>query len=417
MKQAETSWLLRGVNALGKRAPSGWGFKRPLEPAELFEQAHQRTGLDDLGDPGLEESINRLINSLEGEAGLSPFGRLAAHADLLQLLVNRLHLTADRERHPGIRKQRIIRPVFITGLPRSGSTLLHQLLSLDERHRAPLTWEVRRPSPPPGLSDGRRDGRIRATARELRWFARLAPQFKRIHPLGAELPQECIDILSHSFASPRFHTNYFVPSYQAWLDTLDQTPAYVWHQRFLQHLQWQGDPRQWVLKAPAHMFALKALLGVYPDAVVVQTHRDPREVIGSMVSMTVTLQRVFSDRVDPQAVAAEVISRWSTMLEREMRVRQRTEHDSGNNFFDVAYPEFIDAPLETVAALYRHLGLHLTEKTRARMVAWLKRNPQHRHGVHHYSLAEFGLDSDEAVSRFAAYTRTFPGTLRVPGRG
>lgn len=405
MKRPSAPWLRRGINGFGRLTPSRSPFRRPLAPRELIEEACRRTGLDDFGEPDLDPPLTHLVRSLEEEAGLSFLGRLSAHSDLLRLLVNRLALQRDRARYPGIAAERIARPLFITGLPRSGSTLLHQLLALDEGHRTPLTWEVRRPSPPPGLSAETVRGRIHATARELRWFGRLAPRFKRIHPLGACLPQECIEVLSVSLASPRFHTNYYVPSYQAWLDRTDQAPAYAWHRRFLQHLQWGSAPRRWVLKAPAHMFALEALLHTYPDATVVQTHRDPREVIGSMLSMTVTLQQVFSDRVDPDAVAAEVTRRWAVMMERAMRVRERAQRDSGVLFVDLQYADLVRAPLATVAALYRRLDLRLSAATRGRMEAWLRRHPQHRHGVHRYSLEGLGLDVAEAAAHIARCIR------------
>jgi hypothetical protein len=399
--------LLRALNRIGAGVASHSRLQRPLDADRLIDTARQRTGLDDFGEPDLHGPLKILTRSLEAEAKMSFIGRIATRSDLLHLLANRLRLQADRSRYPQIGAERIERPIFILGLPRSGSTLLHQLLAQDKAHHIPVMWEVRRPSPPPGLAEATRAARIRKTAREAQWFNHMAPPFKRIHPLGARLPQECIEILSHSFTSSRFHTTHFVPTYQAWLDQQDLTPAYQWHRRFLQHLQWRDPRKRWVLKAPAHLFALDALLNTYPDAAILQMHRDPRTAMGSMLSMTVVVQSVFSDHVNSDRIAREVTERWGEMMERAMRVRARAERSSAATFIDIDYTELVHAPLRTVARIYRRLNLTLTPETRAGMHAWLAGHRQHRHGRHHYSLEEFGLDADEQAKRFRHYMRAF----------
>lgn len=398
--------LLRTLNRLA----TGTGLKRPLNAAAIIRSAERRTKLHDFGEPDVHAPLEILTRSLANEAELSLAGHIVTRGDLIHLLVNRLRLQADRMRHPEIGGERIDRPVFIIGLPRSGTSLLHELLAQDPAHRAPLTWEVRRPSPPPALTDSAHDPRVRKTARELAWFNRLNPRFKSIHPVGAFLPQECIEIFSHTFTSSRFSTTYFVPAYQRWLDARALTPTYAWHKRFLQHLQWRQEPRRWILKTPVHLFALDTLLRTYPDASIVQTHRDPATAMGSLLDMTAALQRVFSARRDRSRIAGEV-ARWAAAMEQAMQVRARAQAESATPFIDVAYTELASAPVETVERIYRELGLTLTSEARGNMRAWMAHHPQHRHGVHHYSLAEFGVDAEETAELFQGYLNAFDAPL------
>lgn len=409
--------LLNGLRGIGPGVMRRVRIRQSLDVEALITAAKRRTHLCDFGEPCPNEPLERLTRSLNGEAALSFIGRLVAHEDLVHLLANRLLLQADRDRYPGIAAQRIERPLFITGLPRSGTTFLHELLAQDPAHRAPLTWEVRRPSPPPALSGAGRAVRIREAERELRSFAMMAPRFKRIHPMGACLPQECIEILSYTLFSARFHTSYFVPAYQTWLDAQDMAPAYAWHKRFVQHLQW-GDARdRWVLKAPAHLFALDALLRIYPDAVIVQTHRHPTSVIGSMLSMTTVLQEAFSSGRDRHVVALDVIRRWSMMMERAMRERARAEQGLGCTFIDVDYGDLTRAPVNTVRRIYRRLGWRLNAEALTGMRAWLAGHPQHRDGPHLYSLEEFGFSTGEITRLFQNYILRYEVPVEGARRG
>ena len=293
-----------------------------LDEQRLLDAACRETGIPSFGDEGFREPLRLLLRALESEGRLTLLGRIAARADIAGLLTTRLRLEADRKRYPAIADEAIRRPLFVVGLPRTGSTLLHHLLAQDPGGRVARAWEVMEPSPPPERARYETDARIGRAARRLAWFDRIAPDFKRIHPLGAELPLECIAIMSASFASPRFHTTYHVPSYQAWLASADLSPAYDFHRRFLQHLQWRAPAGHWVLKAPSHVFGFEPLFATYPDAVVVQTHRDPLTVLASVASLTLVLQRAFTDHLDLAEIGAEVTERWSSGLERAMQARR-----------------------------------------------------------------------------------------------
>jgi hypothetical protein len=373
-----------------------------LDAERLLAAASRRTGLHDFGDPTFREPFARLVASLESEARLSLVGRFAARMELTGMLMNRLLLERDRQRHPGIAREDIRRPLVITGLPRSGTTFLHGLLAQDPAGRVPLHWESRFPSPPPERSTRDYDPRIARAARHLRWFFRLAPEFRKIHPVGARLPEECVVILSHAFLSFEFSSSWFVPSYQSWLERQDLEPAYRLHRRFLQHLQWRCPAERWVLKAPPHLPGLRGLFAVYPDANVVVTHRDPLEVVASAASLHVVLRRTFSHAVDPLAVGPEVSRLLAGDLQRGFAAR-----DAGcappERFVDVWYSQLMDDPLAVVGRIYRHFDLPLSGEAVRRMRTYLALNPQGRHGRHVYSLREFGLDAEVERARYREY--------------
>jgi len=373
-----------------------------LDADRMMASAMRRTGLGNFGDPAFREPLERLLRSIESEARLNLIGRIAARADLTGMLTNRLLLERDRARHPEIARQQIRRPLVITGMPRSGSTFLHGLLAQDPARRVPLHWELRFPTPPPELATRDADPRIERAARHIRWFHRLAPEFKKIHPVGARLPEECVVILSHSFLSFEFSSTWYVPSYQSWLEQQDLEPAYRYHRQFLQHLQLGCPGDRWLLKAPPHLPGLRALFAVYPDADVIVTHRDPLEVVASIASLHVVLRRTFSRAVDPLAVGPEV----SRMLADDVR-RGFAARDDGcappERFLDVWYTELMADPLAVVRRIYRHFDLELSTATEERMRTWLAKHPKDQNGPHMYSLAQFGLDADAERERYRAY--------------
>lgn len=377
-----------------------------LDPEELMEAARHRIGLDDFGDGSFREGLSVLLDAYEHEARLNLAGRIVARADTLHLLANRLRIEADLKRYPAIAREEIRRPLFITGLPRSGTTLLHSLLAQDPGHRAPAGWEIMHPSPPPEREQTHTDPRIAKAERQIRWLDRLAPDFKTIHPVSARQPEECIAITSHAFLSARFHTTYWVPSYEAWLERQDMRPAYAYHRRFLQHLQWRWPGDRWVLKSPAHLFTLPALFDVYPDALIVQTHRDPTKVLGSVASLSAMLQGAFSDEIDLSAIGRQVRDRWAAGLDHMRHARSTAGCDDGR-FLDVHYSELTRDPMAVVRRIYTHFGFCLTPQAEARMRRFLAENPQNRHGVHRYSLSQFGLEREATTSRYEAYRAQF----------
>jgi hypothetical protein len=384
-----------------------------LDEQELLDTAFQETGLRDFGDGSFHEPLRVLLKAYETEAKLTLVGRLAARRDTLRLLANRLRLVEDRKRYPGIAQQDIRRPLFIVGLPRTGSTLLHNLLAQDPSNRVPLCWEVMFPSPPPARASFADDPRIAVTEKLLSRFDRLAPHFKIIHPTSACSPMECLAIMSCTFASPQFQSMYSVPSYERWLTDQDWRPVYEFHRKFLQHLQWRCPAERWVLKAPSHLFALEALLAVYPDAHIVQTHRHPLQVVASVASLDAALRRAFSHRINLKEIGADALHQWAWGVESAMQVRH-SDHAARSRFFDVYYTDLVREPIATVQRIYAHFGLPFTDELATRMQRYLAEHPKDQYGVHRYSPAQFGLNPDAVATAFRAYLSRFQPEPEVP---
>src|SRR5690242_15470202 len=316
--------VIRLLNKCGSAVEKAGLKPRPLSAAHLIEMAKRRSQLHHFGEPEFFEPLSRLLESCHREARLNVIGKLALKNDVLRILRNRLFLERDRRLHPEIANQRIREPVFILGLPRSGTTLLHTLLAADPAHRVPLTWEVMSPSPP---APADRDRRIRNANRDLAMLRWLAPTFENVHATGAELPQECVSLISPTFLSDQFDTMYNIPSYRSWFFAQDLRPAYEFHRRFLQHLQFGHAAERWILKAPAHMFFAPALLAIYPDAKFVQLHRDPIDAVASVSSLVTILRTAFSDSVDRVQIGKDAMIYWSEAIKTFLAVRDKLPSD------------------------------------------------------------------------------------------
>jgi hypothetical protein len=399
--------LLNGCGALLEKTRIP---RSPLRAVDLIETAKRRCNLDDFGGRDFFEGISRLLDSCHRESRLNLIGKIALRTDLIRILCSRLFMHRDRQLYPDVARQEIREPLFIVGLPRSGTTLLHTLLAADPEHRAPLTWEVMTPSPPTRDNEKRRIQRATQSCNCLNW---LAPTFRHVHAVGAELPQECVGLMTPTFMSDQFDTMYYVPSYRAWFFRQDLLPAYEYHRCFIQHLQFRQSARRWILKAPTHMFALPTLLSVYPDALFVQTHRAPLDAMASVSSLITILRRVFSDAVDPLVVCREAIQYWSETLDRFLHERDRL---ADYRICDVNYIEVCRDPIAAVRRIYEHFGWLLSAEAAQRMRLVLASLPQDQYGRHRYNLSQFGLDPAEGVEAFAAYCERFDLPPQAVGR-
>jgi len=389
----------RLIEAPGRRFVS-------LDGEHLLASARRAADGRPFDDTAFLEGLRRLLDALRTEARLNLLGRFAARQAIVGNLSNRLQIERDRRQHPEIAAQNISRPLVITGMPRSGSTLLHRLLTQDPANRVPRTWEMLMPSPPPERAAYERDARIAIADRQIRWFRRLAPEFAKVHHVDARLPEECVVILAHSFLSSQFCSMFRVPSYQAWLRTQDLVPAYRLHRQFLQHLQWRCRGDRWVLKAPAHLAALAELCAVYPDVRVIVTHRDPLEVLASEASLHAMLRSPFTERIDAAEIGREVTELTADEIRRATRAR-----DEGcapvAQFLDIRYRDLVADPIGTVQRAYAHFDMPFTAAAEAGMRGYLAEAPKDKYGVHRYSLAEFGLDADEERERYRAYCERY----------
>ncbi|MDH3211293.1 MAG: sulfotransferase [Myxococcales bacterium] len=402
---------------------AGAGLRRlglplfPLREELLLRTARKATGLEDFGGEGFREGLRRLLESLNGEARLNFLGRVAATAQLRDNLITRLRVRDHRKRHPGVAEQEIRKPLFILGLPRTGTTVLFNLLAQDPGTRAPLSWEVQYPCPPPRADGSGADSRIEKTQQQFANLSRVAPGLEAIHEFGAELPQECVAITGHEFMSVQFHILFNVPGYQEWLDRQRFVPALQYHRRFLQHLQSERSGERWVLKSPGHLAVLADLLEVYPDARIVHTHRDPVAAMPSLASLSCSLRGIGSDAVDPRFVGRQQVELWEAHLRRAMRARDRSR-DRAQQFFDVQCEDVARSPIEVIERIYAHFDIPFRDEARERMRAFLAANPRGQHGPHRYCLEDFGLDHATERARFADYCERFEIPTRAdPGRG
>jgi hypothetical protein len=314
-------------------------------------------------------------------------------------------MTDTVKHHPEILAGEIRAPIFILGLPRTGTTILHQLMAQDPATRVPMTWEVHRPWPPPERETYDTDPRIAEVEGHFAGIDRVLPGFKAMHPMGALLPQECVALTAHDFATMIYHTTHNVPGYQAWLERTDLRPVYASHRRQLQYLQWRCPAARWVLKSPGHLWALDALLHEYPDARIIQTHRDPLKVIASLASLVSHLRSLASDDIDTMAIARDWTVRLAAGLEQAMAVRDA--HVPSERTFDVQFRDFVGNEIETVRRIYAHFGLVLSDEAEQRMRRFLAANPKDKHGAHRYTLAAASLDAATERKRYARYIERF----------
>lgn len=339
----------------------------PLHVEALCAQARQRTGLADFGDPPLEPALSTLVNSLELQADLHPLGRFLMRIHLRGLLETRLRLTqAWREHREAMDASLIQRPVFITGMPRSGSTFLHELMAEDPENRTPRVWEVMFPIPTRKSARSSVDPRIRKAEACLWWFRRLAPLADGMYPIRAATPHECVGIHSYTMLSQEFVLTCRIPAYEAFLREGNLGPAYAWQKRFLQYLQLSGRHKNWILKSPEHVYGLDHLLSVFPDAVVIQTHRNPLEVLRSSLQLNEMLEGVFAYPADrAQTEIREARSLIESM--ESIRSFRKAHPEFSGRFIDVHYDDLVSDPLEVIRHIYHRLNWHLLEPASERI--------------------------------------------------
>lgn len=375
-----------------------------LNSTTLVKHAQRRTGLEDFGDPPIEPALSILTNSLEKEADLHPLGRFLMRGHLLGMLETRLRLAAIWRNQPDSMIKPIEKPVFVTGMPRSGSTFLHEVLAQDPQNRTPRVWETMFPipAPEPGLSD--HHWRIRHADMNLWWFRRLAPGADEVYPVRAVTPHECLGIHSYTLMSEEFVAISRVPSYEQFVRATGLHPAYAWEKRFLQHLQSRFPLKRWVLKSPDHLSALEELFSVFPDAMIIQTHRNPIEVLKSSMQLVEVLQGLFT-RPNRERIQEREGRILAETMERSIRFRDQHPELAGR-FLDLNYREIVSDPLATVRRIYQHLDCPLTETALERMRQFVSTRSRY-HRKHNPTLAELGFDVSTETRRFQNYCNRF----------
>jgi len=376
-----------------------------LDPVSLLARARRRERLDDFGDASFEEPLGVLCTAYEREARLSALGRFLVRELLVGLLATRLRLTALWRAHPEIADERIEAPIVVLGLPRTGTTHLHNLLSQHPALRALPYWESLEPIPTEAVrTGGAPDRRRRRCEGALRFQHWIMPRFQAMHEMTADAPHEEIQLLAVDFRTMLFDASTFVPSYGAWYESHDQTGAYRTLKRLLQTLQWLRGPRRWVLKSPQHLDQLGPLLAVFPDAQLVHTHRDPVRVIASMCTMLAYGLRMQSARIDPGAVGRVWSERLVRMLDASARDRDRVP---SAQVADLHFGEFLRDEVGAALAVCERAGLAADASVRRRFEQYQAANPRGRHGTIEYRLDDFGLDPAPLRARLRPYIERF----------
>ena len=412
MKPVETStdytrpyrhWSVALLNRAG-RAARRLGLDDRMDADRLMAAARRKTGLSDFGDEWFLEPLEVLLESINEEAHLTPVGARLLGARIVSALAVRLRAERLLREHPEIRDLDLGKVIVIAGLQRTATTTLHRLIAADPGVRALRSWEALNPVPLPGEKPGDPRGRLREAKLAVRAIRFLAPDFLAVHPLDPDAPEEDILLLDASFMSQSAEATMRVPSYARWLEGQDHKRPYEYLATLLRILQWQRPGRCWVLKTPHHLEHLDVILEVFPDVSIVQTHRDPKKSVPSFCSMVAHATGLWSDRVDPHAIAAHWVQKTLRMIERSTNVRKTS---ADGVFVDVLYRDLAADPIGALRTVYRAAGIDFTEAagTAARRVA--VRDVKDRHGRHVYAAASFGLDDGAIDEAFGSYRRAY----------
>ena len=379
-----------------------------LHAEALVDAARKQTGLSDFGGDTWRAALEILIDSANREAKLNDMGRASLASHVVTLLVNRLQVSDWIRCNPEILRQRIERPLFVVGLGRTGSTRLQYLLAQDPANRSLRRFESVRSCPIPGAGSAEPDPRIAIMEKEDEAAGLLIPEFKSIHHEPVDGPTECVMLFRQEFRSFCFESQWALPTWGEWFMSCDMAPAYAYHQRVLQLLQWQ-IPGRWILKSPVHSIALDALVAAYPDARFVMTHRDPLQVVASTCSLALTLVGLGSD-ADHRAY---VIRRWAELAQTQLaRIMDFRARHPERVFHDLHYRALVADPLGAVRGIYERFGLELTPLAESRISAYAAAHSQGEFGAHRYSVAEFGLDTPRERGRFTDYCERFGIAMR-----
>jgi hypothetical protein len=395
----------RVLNAVGRGLMrTGFG-KDLLRVDRLLAAASRETGLDDFGDPGFREPLGVLARACDEEAGLSFLGRITVRRQLIQLLKNRLEVQDFIKKNPWVRDVILPPPLVVAGLPRTGTTLLHRLLSQDPRSRAPRLWEMSFPTPPPAPAEeveARDVERRRATERKLQMVYLVAPELRAIHPMEADDAEECHALLQHTFVSEIFTVQFRIPTYQRYIMSLGRErmrEVYEYQRLLLQILTARRRGEHMVLKWPGHLLHLDSFLDVFPDACVIQTHRDPLEVVPSACSLFAHARAARCEELDLEQMRDDVVWYLREIVQRSQAVRDRANPE---RFFDLRYTDLMRDPVGSVCEIYDHFGLYVEHDFEENMRRWLGQD-QRGGKSHTYSLDHFHLDERTLSAEFAEY--------------
>lgn len=372
---------------------------RQLNSEQLIEAATQATGLSDFGGDSFREGLDIIVADVNTDTE-RPDASVEMNAGMFtKILIDRLNVIGAIKDRPEVLDAPVPRPLFVFGIPRTGTTLLSNLLAADPNRRSALHWELHDPVPPPTTETLFTDPRALAALEAEKQMLEAYPDAGKIYRMSAIYPYECVTIMAHDFRTVMLESAGKLPNYRDFVYQSDWTPSYEYHKKFLQ-LHQADAPGIWNLKMPSHALQLETLLKFYPDARLLWTHRDPYTATGSFCSIIAMGHQNFAGRVDADWIGENVSWQAREHVERVMDVRERIGQD---RIVDSHYADLMRNPLEYMRTLYAALGDELTPEAEAAMQAWLDDNPQRKFGKHEYKLAQYGLSKEMLEPLFERY--------------
>lgn len=405
MHESKPTFLLRSLHTVaGGLRWVGMG-RADLDPDRLIAEAVKKAGLNDFGPEPFAEPFRRLALSYDSDPELGPIGRAAVRSSMLGLLTNRLEITEAARQEPSLHTAPVPRPVFVLGMARSGTTWMYNLLAQDPGARPLQTWEAVRPLPSPRPETYETDPRIAVVDRGLKGLDKLVPAMRAIHPIKARGPEECLPLLWTALMTP-FYRGRIEP-YREWLaeqPKSDFDRSYDFYKLQLQILQRYVHRDHWMLKSPAHLYSVDSLFHAFPDAVVVQTHRDPTAVLPSWCSMTATMDQIFYPHVDPKEVGERTMRILKGCLDRNRQARRSLPP---GRIIDVGYSDLIADPRGTVERIYRESHIPYTDAVDQAVRDLVSRDQKSDRPKHRYSPEDFGMTRAQIEQELSDYLHDF----------
>ena len=387
---------------------SAFSFSESID--EFHERASLARGLSDFGEDDYRDALDRLCHSLDEDAALTPTGEFAFQAMITDALEARLLCEAGWRSDSRAAENKIERPLFIIGLPRTGTTALHHLLGQDPSLQSLEHWMQRTPKPRPPRADWDSDPHFKAAAARVDLIFERSPEMRAIHEIEAHLPDECWNTFAQNFTHSSYEANADVHQYAEWWAQSDMRPTYRRHKRTAQLIGSAAPEKRWLFKDATHLFAPEALLETYPDAMIVQTHRDPVPVIASVCSLCFSSRQPLNEVVDLEAFGRATLALWERGIDSMMSTRAARKDagtTKGEQFYDLPFERIVEDPVLAIRDLYSHFDLEYTEAADRAINHFRAANPKGKRGEHAYTLEQWGLDADEVRERFQRYSRAY----------
>jgi hypothetical protein len=394
--------IVRRIVSKGKRAPLLFGRNPiPRDPMVLMDRARQQTGLSDFGPEVFIEGYKKLHYSLRYEAELHRQGRKETARLLLTLLRNRLLIEGSKKKYPDVSNENILRPVFIVGLPRTGSTFLQRLIAADPAWHHLIFEEAVTPAPPSALSPELAASRREEVEIFCRYIFKHSPQVQLMHAMKPDSPEECYLLMRNNFMSMSFRWFGSIPTYMEWLGRQDKTHCCQEYQYQLKLLQYGRGAKRWILKAPSHWTYLPTLLDTFPDASLMITHRDPKDVLKSWVKLETALKGLYTTQ---SHIDGNQSSTFGETFRRHMDSLQEVrEQRADTTTLDIPYKNFTSNPMETVKAVYEAMDQPLTKDSEEELLKFLEKDDKDRKSRPKLSRKQVNIDEGEVDALFAAY--------------